>query len=262
VLRKGSAVVPTADERLEADDNVFVAAATDDIASVVADVDGAAYEIRDAIILGGGKIGLHLARELEEQTLGCTVIESQPERARHLAEILPETLILHEQVLSEETLLGHGIDRAGAFVACTGDDRTNLLAALYAKRLGARVCLAVVSSEQYVPLVHALGIDAAFSLRLTTAEAILRYVRSDAVRAVHLTLSGAELLDLHADPGSVIVGEPVASAGRFEGCEVAAITREEAVIIPEPEERVQAGDRVLIFRMAGAASGLERAFDA
>lgn len=159
-------------------------------------------------------------------------------------------------------LLGHGIDQAGAFVACAGDDRTNLLAALYAKRLGARLCLAVVSREQYVPLVDALGIDAAFSLRLTTAEAILRHVRSDSVRSVHLTLSGAEVLDLHADPGAAIVGESVASAGHLEGCEIAAITRDDAVIIPEQEARIEAGDRVLIFRLAGAAPRLERAFDA
>lgn len=223
ILRHGRAMIPAASQRLEQGDHLFVAAAREDVGQVVAQIGAEAERVRDAVVFGGGPVGLHLAHRLEEHDFELKVIEPDPARARFLAERLQRAVVLQEDALDKDAFLTHGVDRAGAFVACAGDDRTNLLAGLHAKQLGARLCLAVVSSEQYVPLVDALGVDAAFSLRLTTAEAILRYVHSDALRAMHLTISGAEVLDLQADEGARIVGAPAGSDGLLEGCEVGAI---------------------------------------
>jgi len=261
ILRGGAVLVPTAGERVQPGDRVFAVASQEQIAQVVAFLDGAPEEVRDVVVLGGGRVGGHLAKRLAGRC-DVRVLERDAERARLLAERVPQALILHEGDLSKEMLLAHGVDRAGAFVACAGDDRTNLLATLHAKQLGARLCLAVVTREQYVPLVDALGVDGAFSLRLTTAEAILRFVRVDTVRAMHLTISGAEVLDLNADPGSAIVGARAEPAGRLSGCEVGAILRDGRVLIPAAGERIQAGDRVLLFRRRGTAARVEHAFDA
>ena len=262
ILRHGEVVIPTADARLEPHDHVFLAAAHEDIEAVVASFDGRSGAVAHAVVYGGGRVGLHLARRLEQREIAVKLFERDPQRARHCAENLPDTVVLQEDALSKELLVAHGVELADAFVACAGDDRTNLLAALHAKELAVRLCLAVVGSEQFVPLVDALGIDGAFSLRLTTAEAILRHVRSDVVRALHLTLSGAEVLDLHADPGSRIVGAPARDVGLLEGCEIGCILRGDRVIVPNGDERVAAGDRVLLFRLRGTAPGIERAFDA
>jgi len=262
VLRDGHATIPAAHERLAVGDHLLVAAAREHVGAVIAHNDGGAERIGDVVVFGGGRIGAHLAHRLEEHHLQVKLMERDPERARWLAERLPDSLVLQENEVSREALLTHGVDRAGAFVACAGEDRTNLLAAMHAKRLGTRLCFAVVSREEFVPLVDALGIDAAFSLRLTTAEAILRFVRASSVRAMHLMLSGSEVLDLHADEGAAIVGCPTDSDGLLAGCEVGAILRDDRVLIPDESTRVEAGDRVLVFRLAGAAGELARAFDA
>ncbi len=262
IMRHGQVMIPAATQRLEAGDHVFLAAARRDVGAVIARLHPEAERVGDAVVFGGGKIGLHLARRLEAADIEVKVFERDPQRARLCAERLPESLVIQEEGLSKETLVSHGVDRASAFVSCAGDDRTNVLATLHAKQLGVPLCLAVVTSEQLVPLVDALGVDGAFSLRLTTAEAILRFMRTEAVRAVHLTLSGAEVLDLHADPGSAIVGAEADGRGPFAGCEVGAILRDGNVVIPDGEERVEAGDRVLVFRLQGAAPDIERAFDA
>jgi trk system potassium uptake protein TrkA len=190
-------------------------------------------------------------------------MERDAKRARFLAERLSHGLVLHEDDLSKEALLSHGVDRTGAFVACAGDDRTNLLAALHAKQLGAGLCLAVVSREEFVPLVDALGIDGAFSLRLTTAEAILRFVRGESVRAMHILLGGSEALELAAEAGSPIDGSSIAAEGLLEACEVGGIVRDGNVVIPREGdgETIRAGDRVLLFRLEGAAREVARAFD-
>ena len=264
VVRRGEALIPAAHERLELGDHVLVVASREDIRAVVDDIAGHADRIRDVVVFGGGKIGIHLASRLDSGDIACRIMERDPSRARWLAERLSHSLVLHEEDLSKESLLEHGVDRAGAFVACAGDDRTNLLAALHAKQLGAGLCLAVVSREEFVPLVDALGIDGAFSLRLTTAEAILRFVRGHSVRAMHLLLSGSEALELAAEEGSPIAGSSIAAEGLLEACEVGGILRDGRVIIPRAgdEERIHAGDRVLLFRLEGRAREVARAFDA
>lgn len=263
VLRDGEAMVPAAQERLRVGDHIFIAAASERIVDVLHSFDTAAQRARNVVVFGGGRVGLRLAHRLEDSHIDVKLFERDEERARHCAELLPNTVVLHEGTLTKEVLLAHGVNLVDAFVACAGDDRSNLLAGLHAKRLGVPLCLAIVSSEEFVPLVDALGVDAAFSLRLTTAEAILRLVRADVVRALHLTLSGAEVLDLEADPGAPIVGAPAASVDHLEGCEIGAILRGDDVVIPEDgDERIQAGDRVLLFRLRGAAPDVEHAFDA
>lgn len=262
VIRDGKVRIPAADQRLEVGDHLMVAAASSEVAEVVAHLDGDVARVHDVVVFGGGKIGYFVASRLLEEGFDVKLIEQDGKRARWLGEHLPGALCLHEDELSEEVLLTHGIDRAGAFVACAGDDRTNLLATMFAKRLGAGMCLAVVSREQYVPLVDALKIDAAFSLRLNTAEAIMRFARSQSVRTMHLLLSGAEALELQADPGSAIVGARTNGTGPLENCEIGAIVRDDRVLIPGPEDEIATGDRVLLFRLPGEAEDAERAFDA
>ena len=153
------------------------------------------------------------------------------------------------------------MDDAGAFVACAGDDRANLLAALNAKRLGADLCLSVVSREEYTPLVDALAIDAAFSPRLITAEAILRFVHSRTAARIHLLRTGFEALEIEAQPGAPIVGKPVGDTkGLLKGCRVGAILRGEDALVPPDRIAIQAADRLLMLGPAGELSGVEAAF--
>ncbi len=173
--RNGRVIAPDAGHRPKVGDHLFIVAARDDIGPVVSTLAGRAPQVKDVVIFGAGRVGLPLAEQLEaESSMRITVMESDVDRARVVAERLRRCTVLHEEGLSKETLLAHGIDRAGAFVAAAGDDRANLLAALNAKQLGADLCLAVVSREEFTPLVEALHIDAGFSPRLVTAEAILR----------------------------------------------------------------------------------------
>jgi trk system potassium uptake protein TrkA len=150
----------------------------------------------------------------------------------------------------------------GAFVACAGEDRLNLLAALHAKQAGAELCLAVLSREDYLPLVDALGIDAAFSPRLVTAEAILRAVRGEHVHAMHLLLGGAEVLEVEVEPGCRAEGRTVEQTDAMAWTHIAAIVRDGHVLIPDTRERIQTGDRVLVFSRRRGVADVRRAFTA
>jgi len=262
LIRDGRVIAAEPYHQVRVGDRLLVAAARADIGPVVAALAGRTETIRSAMLFGGGRVGLALARRLEAADLHVSILESDADTARHAAERLPHTTVLHEETMSKDALLRHGVDRTGAFVACGADDRSNLLAALHAQQLGAGLCLSVVSREEYTPLVDALGIDAAVSPRLVTAEAILRSVRGANVAAVHLMIEGAEILEVLAPAGCEAEGRSIQATAALTKARVAAIVRGEKVLFPLPDERVRAGDRVLIFNPRRGVADVQRSFQA
>lgn len=263
IVRDTRVVAAEPGHRPRAGDHLIVAASHEDIGGVVSHLAGRARTVRDVVIFGGGRIGLPLAHRLEAaDRFSVTVMESNLDRARVIAEELRSATVLHEEGLGKDALLAHGVDTAGAFVASAGDDRANLLAALNAKQLGAGLSLAIVSREEYTPLVDALHIDAGFSPRLVTAEAILRAVRGDNVEAIHLLLGGGEVVDVVVDAGCKAEGRPVVSAESMATTRVAAMVRDGRVIIPEDSTPVRAGDRLITFNARRGTNSVAAAFDA
>ena len=133
---------------------------------------GAERDLRSAMVLGCGEIGLGVAQELEQRGLRLKVFEKERERAVEAACVLERSLVLHDTGLAENTLLNEGIRDVDMFVAATGDDRLNMLAALQAKRLGARRTVAVVEEGQFSGILETVGVDVVISPRRLTASAV------------------------------------------------------------------------------------------
>jgi trk system potassium uptake protein TrkA len=262
VIRDGEAFAAEPGHKAKPGDHVLVAAAREDIQAVVANLAGQAQRVRDVIIFGGGRVGLPLARRLEQSRgFNVTIMERDADRARHVAEQLHGTTVLHEEGVSKDALLAHGVDRAGAFVACAGDDRANLLAAMHARELGAGMSLSVVSREEFTPLVDALGIDAAFSPRLVTAEAILRSVRGGSVHAMYLLSGGAEVLEVEVAGRCRAEGWDARKFYELAYTHLTMIVREDRVIIPKPHQEVRQGDRLVLFNARQGIARLDKIFD-
>lgn len=261
LLRDGRAIAAEAGHRPKAGDHVLISAAREDIAAVVAQAAGHTTRVRDVVVFGGGRIGVWLARRLTEAARHrVTVLERDAALARSAAEQLPGTTVLHDDALRKEALAAHGVDRSSAFVACTDDDRSNLLATLHARQLGADLCLSVVSREEFTPLLDALGVDAAFSPRLVTAEAILRAVRGANVHAMYLLSGGAEVVEIHAEPGCRAARGTVAEANAQGITHVTAIVRDGRVLVPHDSQPVRDGDRLVLFNTRQGVARLASAF--
>jgi trk system potassium uptake protein len=261
--RGGDARLAHGEDVLGPGDHLIVVAAREHLATAVARFAGRARTVKHCIVFGGGRIGTRLAHILERTPIRVTVLEREAEQARRVAERLGSTLVLHEEGLSRDALVQSGVDQADAFIASAGDDRANLLAALTAKRLGADLCMSVVSREEFVPLVDALEIDAAFSPRLIAAEAILRFVHTRALRAMHFLRSGFEAIELEIEEGALMVGREIGrTGGMLRGCRVGAVLRGTEVLVPHVGTELNAGDRVLMLGVDGTLAGVEPAFTA
>ena len=260
IVRNGEALVPRGDTVLGARDHVFLIGEQRHIGRIVGAVTTDTATVREVMIFGGGRIGLRLALALEQVGISVKVIERDEARAQYVASQLNKGLVLHEDGTSQDLLLQEGIDRMDAFVAATGDDRANLLAAMYARRLGARQTIAGISRGEFAPLADALGVDITISPRLLAAGAILRFVRRGDVVAVTLLESGAEMMELRVPQGSQVAGRPLSKVGFPQGALVGAILREGKVIIPSGREAMKPGDDAVVFTLQEDVSKVERLF--
>jgi trk system potassium uptake protein TrkA len=260
VVRDGEALVPRGDTVLRSRDHIFLVCRQRDVTEVVGAVATDTEPVDDAMILGAGRIGLLLALALEEIGISVKVIEKDPARARHAASKLRKALVLHDEGVSREFLLQERVDKTDAFVAVTGDDRTNLLAAMNARRLGSRMTISGISRGEFAPLAEALGVDVTISPRLLAAGAILRFVRRGDVAAVFLMESGAQMIELGVPEGCRAAGRSLAQVDFPEGAIVGAVAREGEVLIPTGKDVLRAGDKVVVFTVESAVDEVERLF--
>ena len=114
------------------------------------------------------------------------VIERDRARAELAADALERSIVLHGDAMDADLLDEARISKTDAVLLLTDDDKTNLLAAVRAKSLGARMAISLVNDPGHGPLADAMGVDAYINPRALTVSSILRHIRHGRVRSVYM----------------------------------------------------------------------------
>lgn len=261
IHRDGRTEIPTGRSRIEAGDQIFLVTPADQMDHLPKLSGRDAYQLKRVIIAGGSTEGEHLAGFLDDEGVGCTILDRDRRRCVELSTRLPNALVLHGDATDAELLEMEGVAGIDGFVSYTNRDETNLLAAVLAKSLGARKVIAMLHRRQYMPLAARLGIDATVSPRLSAADTILRYVHTANVSSV-AALRGidAEAVEVIIGPRAKVLGKPFREVKFPKGGVVGAIVRAGALITPRGDDAVQTGDHVVLFAQPNTMRDLEKLF--
>jgi trk system potassium uptake protein TrkA len=250
IYRQSGAVRPDGETVIEDGDEVFFLAGRDYIRRVMTEMRKDESPMRRIVIAGGGNIGLRLARALEK-TSQVKLIERDATRARRVAELLENTIVLHGDAADEELLIEENIDSTDVFAALTNSEEANILSAMLAKRLGAHKVMALINKPSYAELMESGSIDIAISPQTITIGSLLEHVRRGDVVKVHsLRRGSAEALEaiVHGtEATSRVVGRRVEELKLPEGASIGAIVRGDEVIMCHHDTVVQADDHVILF---------------
>lgn len=132
VDRAGEVSIPDGAFRLCAGDRVYLTGATEEIGEAFRRMGMVSSRVRDVIIAGGGRITYYLANSLTKAGMRVKIVERNEARAEELGSLLPRCTVLCGSMADHELLLEEGLASADAFVALTGLDEGNILAAMYA----------------------------------------------------------------------------------------------------------------------------------
>jgi trk system potassium uptake protein TrkA len=257
--RSGNWIVPDGQEEIRADDIVYFAIAREHLDDVVSLV-GATEERRKTVMVGGaGRIGISLAKRLEGSDSRVVLIEQDSELAQEAADQLDDTLVVRGRVTDQSLLEEVDVDRVATFVAATPDHEINLVSCLLAKRLGAARAFALVDNPALVNLMGDTGIDSIISPRLLAIGLTLQHIRGAGVRSVAPLLEDrVEVVEAEAVKGSPITGGTIAEVGLERGILIAALRRGEELLLPSGDDRVEAGDVVLMISTVDQISKVTR----
>jgi trk system potassium uptake protein TrkA len=198
------------------------------------------------IVVGGGKVGYFLARELMGSGHEVALMESDRARAAQITEEIGSIVIPHDGC--EGKYLGQaGANRADIVAAVTGDDEDNLVICQMAKHhFDVPKTIARVNNPKNEALFKHLGVDEIVS----PTRMILGSIESDIPvhELLHLGVVGSgelELIEAQLSEGSPAIGQMAGNLNLPDGCTLFAVIRDEHAVSIRSDTEFKEGDKVI-----------------
>ena len=218
-------------------------------------------DIKNVMILGGGRIGYKTTQGLSDNKFNIKLIEKDKIKAFELADDLPNALVLHGDGRNVELLEEENIQDMDAFISVTGNSETNIMSCLVAKSKGVKKTVALVENIDYFELSHSIGIDTIINKKLLAANSIFRYIRKGEVVAMtRLNTMNTELLEFIVKPTSKICNQLIKNLNFPKSAIIGGIIRDGDGIIALGDFKISSGDRIVVCCLPQSIKKVERFF--
>lgn len=251
VERDGNSEIPSGSTVLRAGDLVTVLVPPAHASAFFRKAGVPDDRIRSAILVGGGKIGYFVAKQLLKSGMDVKIIERDFARCEFLSERLPRATVIQADGTDREVLMEEGLAEAESFASLTDIDEENILLSLYAGTQTRGKIITKVNRVDYGGLVSTLDVGSVIYPRDITATAILRYVRAmqntlgSNVETLY-QLHGAEALEFRVRESSGLTQVPLEQLRLRAGLVIACINRGGEIILPYGRDVILPGDTVIV----------------
>ena len=246
--------IPTGTSRLQAGDRISIVARPVEAQRFFRQIGVPRTKVRQAMIIGGGRIGFYLARELLAAGIDVKIIDSDYAQCERLSELLPEATVLHGDGTSQSLLLEEGVEHMDALVALTGIDEENIIISLYANRTTKAKVITKVNRDSYQEIVGQLDLGSVFYPRRICADNVVRYVRAMQASNAYASMetlckiaSGkVEALEFRVTKQTDYCGKPLQELRLRDNLLIGSISRGGKIITPRGSDTIEVGDSVIV----------------
>ena len=203
------------------------------------------------VIIGDGKVGYKLAKQLSSEKYDIILIDNNEEKLRKSIERMDVFCVVGEGG-SVEVQQRADVPHADLVIACTSTDECNMLSCLIARRLGARHTIARVRNPIYYKQIDFLKKDLHLSMvvnpELIVAGDITRLLLFPDASKVETFVKGrVELVEFPIHCGKLEGLSLSELYARFQvQVLVCAVESGETVLIPDGDYILKAGDKLHI----------------
>ncbi len=248
ILRGEQLILPNAKERIRPGDVVYFVCLEESIATVLKITDSPSLPIRSLCIVGGGDIGMRLAKKLDSSRYRIKLIEKNQARCDFLADQLTSVMVLCGDGTDRDFMRDENIGDMDMVLALTGDEETNVLTCLLAKSIGTPHTITRANKNGYMTIVRAIGLRLSVNPRLAATNSIVQFLRRGLLLSTLTTHDEeVEMLEAVLTDDSQQLGKPLKELNFPSGTNLLAIMRWDEVFIPRGDSVLQAGDRVIIM---------------
>lgn len=253
VQRNSDVFIPRGDFVLKAGDKLYITASRKELVKFMKRLGIYRHKTKNIMIIGGGKVGYYLAKQLSENSgYNVKIIENNFSRCEFLSEALPDVQIINGDGTDRDTLFEQGIESLDAFVALTSIDEENIISSMYASSLGITKTVAKINRVSS-KVLESIGMDSAFSSKFIAADRIVGYIRAigdsgeSSVQTLYKLVGGkVEALEFFITADFGKTGIPLKDLKIHKDTLIASIIRGNRVIFPRGDDTIQMGDSVII----------------
>jgi len=215
------------------------------------------------IIIGGGKVGYYLTRELLKHRYEVLLMEKDKRRLSFLQDELGEAAVWGDgcEIRCMEEC---GFSRADVVVAVTGDDEDNLVICQMARRrFSVPRALARVNDPANEPIFHKLGITETLNSTRLIYNLIEQSIETDGIVPLAALQQGSiEIVEVHVGANSPVAGRRIVDLGLPEKALIIAVIADGEVHIPTFDTRLKADNTVVVLVDPSETQALSNVFEA
>lgn len=255
-IERGDEVfIPTGDFVIKEHDTVAVLTPEKTAPDFFKQIGFRTTQVKDIMIIGGGKIAVYLAKSLSHLNINATIVEKDLDTALNLSYNLPNINVVHGDGTNRSLLLEEGLKKADAFCCLTGIDEENIVLSLFAKSVNHDIkTITKVNHTLFREVIRTLDIDSVVYPKFTTASIILKHVRSKAARGgvsgveklTRIINNKVEAIEFQVSEESAVANHTLQELSLRPNILLGSITRDNDVIIPSGSDVLEPGDSVVV----------------
>ena len=263
-LRKEKFIYLKKNDKILEDDNVYVVVSSDQLNAILKAFGHEEKTAKNILIIGGGNIGLNLAKMLETnfEDTRIKIIEKNKKRAEEIANELSSSIVINGDALDEDILKEANLEDSETVLALTNDDENNMMACVLAEKTGLKKrTIAIVTKTNYNLLQDSLNIDDLVDPRMTTVSRIMEHVHKGTIGTVYSLLDGQfEFIEAKILENSELLNKQIKESNLPEDIRIGAIVRKDQVIIPRSNFIFEKGDLVVLLAKREQLKEVENIF--
>ncbi len=265
VIRGDEVIIPNGHFEFQEGDIIAIASSRKNAMTFFKNAGIMKTPVKNAILAGGGKISYYLAKSLIFSGIDVTIIEQNPSRANFLSEELPDATIILGDATDQSVLEQEEYQTADGFACLTGLDEENILLALHVNANSKAKTVTKVNRISFQNVIDKLDLGSIVYPRVTTADYIVKYVRSSSaaqddnnVETLYKLANGkAEALEFNITDKSRITDIPLQQLKIRKNTLIGSIYRNGKVIFPGGQDMIKVGDTVMVVLSGYRLSDIE-----
>ena len=250
-VRKEKFIYLKKNDKMLEGDNVYLVVSSAQLNAILKAFGHEEKIAKNILIIGGGNIGLNLAKMLEAnfEDIRIKIIEKDKKRAEQIANELSSSIVINGDALDEDILKEANLEGSETVLALTNDDENNMMACVLAEKTGLKKrTIAIVNKTNYNLLQDSLNIDDLVDPRMTTVSRIMEHVHRGTIGTVYSLLDGQyEFIEAKILDKSELLNKKIKDSNLPEDIRIGAIVRKDQVVIPKSDFIFEKDDLVVFL---------------
>lgn len=253
VQREDDVFIPSGDFILKCDDVINITGTRSELASFMRQCGVYKHKVKNVMIIGGGRIGYYLAKQLSDTGRNIKLIEHNEARCYNLSDSLPDVTVIHGDGTDQDVLDEQRIENQDALIALTGIDEENIIVSMYAESKGVNKVITKVNRHSY-SILNDIGLETIVSPQIVAGNLVTRYVRAlqnsayhAQIQTLHKLVNGkVEAVEFIVPENAGYIDVPFKDLNLRSNLLIGCIMRNGKIIFPGGDDVMKAGDGVIV----------------